>query len=540
MEEAAILVGRIKKRDFRIRAQKLVTGRTAVIAQTGAGKSWTIGVICEQLCKQNIGFSIIDTEGEYFSLKEKFQLLWVGKDPACDLDIERVDLKELALTALKKNVPVIFDVSEVMDERETVARISGALYEAASELRVPHLLIIEEADKFAPQRGKPMHEIVEISRRGRKRGLGLLLASQRPAYLNKDVLSQCDNQLVGKLTTEADLSAVNLFFASREELEGLTRLKPGEFFVLGAIVDRRTKVRVIERETAHKGFTPKLLPKPVGTVSEIKEKLVGRVAPTPAVPAVPPPAPAPPTVPPPPEVKPVEGGLRAFVPGIGREEVLKIAEAKKRRKYGLFGPKEMLMGVELQFHPLVLVEVGYEAGIIKKSVKTSSFVLDGASGDFVEIEKGLRVKKGFSDLLGLDEIPARVLVEIHRSKRATVADLEAKTGLSQSTVRDAVKNLSDRRLITYERVGRARAYLPVRRLTLPRLRHRVSFEFPEGISVSGVKTKCKISERDVRNVLKAIEPTAEITRFDLFYYPIYLVRYRERSLKIDGITGKEL
>jgi transcription initiation factor IIE alpha subunit len=536
MQEVTIPIARVKKKDFRVEAQKLVTGRTAIISQTGAGKSWTIGVICEQLCKNNIGFCIIDTEGEYFSLKEKFQLLWVGKDPMCDLDIEKIDLSELALTAMEKNVPLIFDVSEVLDERKMVAGISKALYEAATKLRVPYLLIIEEADKFVPQRGRPMKEIGEISRRGRKRGLGLMLASQRPAFLNKDVLSQCDNQLVGKLTTEADLAAVNLFFATRRELEELPKLKPGEFFALGSIVERKTRIHVIGRETTHKGFTPKLLPKPVGTVSEIREKLMSCV---PVVPPAPPAVPAPAVpVPPPPEAVPVK--LRAFAPKISREEVLSIAEAKKRKKYGLFGPKEMLMSTELNFYPLVFVEIRYATGIIKKSIKTSSFVLEGSSGDFVEIEKGFKVKKGFSDFLGLGENPARVLVEIHRAKRATVVDLEAKTGLSESTIRDAIKNLSERKLITYERVGRARAYLPIKKLTLPGLKHRVEFEYPEEVSISGAKVECRLTEQDLRDVLKAIEPTAEITRFDAFYYPVYTLRFPKRAVRIDGLTGREV
>jgi len=169
---------------------------------------------------------------------------------------------------IKENVPMIFDVSDVIGEKAVVAALCGALYEVESKLRVPYLLIIEEADKFAPQRDKVIKEVGEISRRGRKRGLGLLLATQRPALLNKNVLSQCGSQLIGKLTTEADLAAVGLFFASRAELEELPKLKPGEFFALGNITRGKARIRVISRETAHKGATPQLLPKPFGKVFE--------------------------------------------------------------------------------------------------------------------------------------------------------------------------------------------------------------------------------------------------------------------------------
>jgi DNA-binding Lrp family transcriptional regulator len=229
-----------------------------------------------------------------------------------------------------------------------------------------------------------------------------------------------------------------------------------------------------------------------------------------------------------------------LAPRVSRGEVLRIAEAKKRRRFGIFGPKEMLTGTELGFHPLVLVEVSYTRGLIRKSIRTSSFVLDGLSGDFVEVERGFRVRKGFSDLLGLGENPARVLVEIHRAGRATVADLEAKTGLSEGTIREAVRSLSERKLITYERVGRARAYLPIKKLTLPGLKRHVSLELPAEASVPGAGIECRLGERDLRDALKAIEPTAEVTRFEVFYYPIYTLRYRKRVVRIDGITGTEV
>lgn len=535
MKKAAICMAKARGRDFCVDAQELVTGRTAVIAQTGAGKSWTIGVICEQLCTNNIGFCIIDTEGEYFSLKEKFQILWVGKDPTCDVDLDKVDLKELAETVVEENIPMIFDVSDVIDEKSAVAAVCGALYEAGSKLRVPYLLIIEEADKFAPQREKAIKEIEEISRRGRKRGVGLLLATQRPSLVNKNVLSQCGNQLIGKLTTEADLAAVNLFFASRRELEELPKLKPGEFFALGNLVRGKARIRVIGRETAHKGFTPKLLPKPIGKVSEIKEKVMARAAVAPVT--VPSAIPAPPVTPPA-EVVPIKAKLRAFTPKISREELLKIAEMKKRKKFGLFGPKEMLTSTELQFHPLIFVEIKYTKGIIRKSIRTSSFVLDGLTGDSVEIEKGFKVKKGFADLLGLDETAARVLIEIHRTKRATVADLEATTRLSESTLRATIEKLSGLKLVTYEKVGRAKVYLLLKKLALPSLEHHVRSELPAEVSVSGVRVECKLSEQELRDALKAIEPTCEITRFDVFYYPTYIIRYPKRAIKIDGITGK--
>src|SRR3972149_8572590 len=98
-------IGKEEKQEFLINAQELVTGRSCIIGQSGSGKSYLIGVVCEKLCENNIGFCIVDTEGEYFSLKEKFQLLWVGGEDA-DVNIEEANFNELARKVVKENIPL--------------------------------------------------------------------------------------------------------------------------------------------------------------------------------------------------------------------------------------------------------------------------------------------------------------------------------------------------------------------------------------------------------------------------------------------------
>ena len=54
--------------DLSVDAELVLTERTCVIGQSGSGKSYTVAVICEELVKNNLGFCIIDTEGEYYEL----------------------------------------------------------------------------------------------------------------------------------------------------------------------------------------------------------------------------------------------------------------------------------------------------------------------------------------------------------------------------------------------------------------------------------------------------------------------------------------
>ena len=105
---------------FEVKAEQIVTGRTCVIGSSGSGKSYTVAVICEELCKNKVPFVIIDVEGEYSGLKEKYEVIWLGDDENCDLRWKnKVDLKQLAKFA--PDCPsIVFDLSETYRPREKV------------------------------------------------------------------------------------------------------------------------------------------------------------------------------------------------------------------------------------------------------------------------------------------------------------------------------------------------------------------------------------------------------------------------------------
>src|ERR1700733_8521570 len=96
---------------FEINTNIVATGRTCVIGASESGKSYTVGVICEELCKSQVPFAIVDTEGEHSGLKEKYEVILVGDDGACDLQWSSLDLGQLASQA-PDIAPLILDVSE--------------------------------------------------------------------------------------------------------------------------------------------------------------------------------------------------------------------------------------------------------------------------------------------------------------------------------------------------------------------------------------------------------------------------------------------
>ena len=525
--------------DVAIDAQELVTGRTCLIAQSGAGKSWAIAVLCERLCAHGIGFCIVDTEGEYFSLKDRYPIQWVGSDEKCDENIQNLNLREFFTRAVVNGTPVIFDVSET-DMREKVTALAETLYEIESMLKIPYLLILEEADKFIPQSRDSLKKIEEISRRGRKRGLGLLVATQRPAIVNKNVLSQCNNQMLGKLSIENDLKAVDLFFSSREEVESLATLEPGEFFVMGRFLRERTRMRFSRRETTHRGVTPALQPHGAGA----RDAAVPVVEPaaTPVVRESPKGdrgAPAAGTAP-----SRAAPRRRGVLPAITEDQAL-VRASQFRRGPGLLSrTDERMASCTLVHWPVFSVAARYLGGILRRAPKVLTFQLEAVGAHLLDLSKGFRVQPGFSEVIGLSADAIR-LVQALPADGATAADLGAILQWDVSSVREALRELQERKAATDAgKSGRAIVYVPLLEVHLPRLQAlRAVPPLPLG-PVSGKFREPVVTGEQIRNALKAVEPTAEVTGITPFTYPLWEAVFawggNRRSMFLDGVTGEEV
>jgi ribosome-binding protein aMBF1 (putative translation factor) len=109
--------------------------------------------------------------------------------------------------------------------------------------RDPLWLVLEEADAFAPQ--QPMGELTRvlgevdrIARRGRGFGFRLLSITQRPAKLNKDVLTQLSTLIALGVTSPQDRDAIKAWVdgnadrdQARKVYESLASLPVGEGWI---------------------------------------------------------------------------------------------------------------------------------------------------------------------------------------------------------------------------------------------------------------------------------------------------------------------
>jgi hypothetical protein len=225
---------------------------------------------------------IIDPEGEFASLREKYPFVLAGKGGDTPVDLRSAGM--LAHRLLKLRVSAVCDLYEMKsDQRHIWVRdFFNALIEAPKELRVPLLLGVDEFHIFAPEKGQGESEAkqasIDIATRGRKRGICLAGITQRLAMLDKNVTSQLQNRLIGPTFEEVNIkTAVRLLGIvpgkdERQFHSQIQLLEPGNFFALGRAISReRILIKVREVETAH----PKAFEKHTAPVPPTPEKIKG-------------------------------------------------------------------------------------------------------------------------------------------------------------------------------------------------------------------------------------------------------------------------
>lgn len=108
---------------------------------------------------------------------------------------------------------------------------------------VPLLLVYEEAHKYAPNNDAAKYRasresIERIAKEGRKYGITLLLASQRPSEISETIFSQCSNFLALRLTNPSDQNYVKRLLPDTmgNLVDRMPSLRAGESLLIGDAV----------------------------------------------------------------------------------------------------------------------------------------------------------------------------------------------------------------------------------------------------------------------------------------------------------------
>lgn len=245
---------------FELQTQTLIGRSVAVLGITGSGKTNTAAVLIEELLANGLPLTIVDIEGEYWGLKERFEILVAGRSEHSELTIGVENASKLAEISIKRGISVILDLSDfTQDEAQKfLIEYFKSLWAASTATRQPYQIVLEEAHEFVPQGiGTPLKEILtRIALRGRKRGLGIIMMSQRSAKVEKDVLTQTSLLFLHKVVHPTDLRVYkDLIPLPAAQVEDMVRrLQPGE-----AVVVYNHQAKVVHmrlRYTFHAGSTP--------------------------------------------------------------------------------------------------------------------------------------------------------------------------------------------------------------------------------------------------------------------------------------------
>ena len=216
-------------------------------AASGGGKSWALRRLVEQAAK-HVPVGIIDPEGEFASLREKYPFVLIG--PGGETPADPRSAATVARRMLELGTSFVADIYELRpaQRHEWVRNFIDALVDAPKRLWRDLLVCLDEAHIYAPEGGHgrdkktsvALNSVADLASRGRKRGYGLVCATQRLGKLNKDVAAELKNQVIGMAVLDVDreraAEALGKKRDRRTKLDFFDEIKlmsPGVFFAQG-------------------------------------------------------------------------------------------------------------------------------------------------------------------------------------------------------------------------------------------------------------------------------------------------------------------
>jgi len=223
----------------------VVTQTIGVLGIRGSGKSNAAAVLIEHLFAAGLPFCVVDPTGTWFGLRSSRDGRSAGLPVPIfggrhgDVPLERAGGQMVADLVAEERLSCVVDVSEFSEGDKTrfLIDFGDRLYRKNQD---PLHLVMEEADELAPQRpmreqARLLHVWQQIVRRGRARGLGITMVTQRSAAISKDVLTQIGTLIVLRTTSPQDRRAIEAWVEyhgqERKLVASLPGLEDGEAWV---------------------------------------------------------------------------------------------------------------------------------------------------------------------------------------------------------------------------------------------------------------------------------------------------------------------
>lgn len=241
----------------------LIHLHTFLTGKTGSGKTTTAKRLLIELAKvDDVTPIIIDTHDEYSEVLEKenirYRYLNDGMSMTEYMTLDHLkEQHKLMMEAEVRDENVLLEYRNMIkqlleyrphwliynvagmgleEKQTTVSNLINQLFTLRKQGVVgKFVFFIDEAHNYAPQGRKAESKdmIMTLASEGRKFGFGLVVITQRPARLEKSVISQCNVAFIHKLTNPRDVNqaSANTPGMSRGIKEQLPYLETGECFM---------------------------------------------------------------------------------------------------------------------------------------------------------------------------------------------------------------------------------------------------------------------------------------------------------------------
>jgi len=285
-------------RPVHVNVQELLATRLLVQGNSGSGKSHLL----RRLLEESAGLVqqvVIDPEGDFVTLSDAYNHVVIN---AGDYNEREIATMGARIREHRASIILSLDALDIEAQMSCAAAFLNALFDAPREHWFPALVVVDEAQMFAPSASGDVSDAVRraslaamtnLMCRGRKRGLAGAIATQRLAKLAKNVAAEASNFLMGRTFLDIDMArAADLLGMERRQAEQIRDLERGSFLGLGPAISRRpVSVRIGTTQTHSRGGTHGLLPLPEAEPNDMRSMLFAAMetAPPPSPPPAPPP-----------------------------------------------------------------------------------------------------------------------------------------------------------------------------------------------------------------------------------------------------------
>jgi len=225
---------------------RLMRTNLAIVGNPDSGKSLALRSIIEKT-EPKVSQIIIDTMGEYWTLRKHFDYLLVGDvGEGADLPNDPSMASDLARLVREKSCRVIVDLSDLdeVEQQLFVTNLCNALLKLPRTLwKTPLIVFVEEVHVFAPEIGHPASRkaLGKLGKMGRKQRICLAVATQNLSETSKGLLGSMNNRMYGRFADDSDLKRAteNLGFSGRTKWETMKDMLAGEFHCRGPAFGHR-------------------------------------------------------------------------------------------------------------------------------------------------------------------------------------------------------------------------------------------------------------------------------------------------------------